>query len=215
MKSKPTEQSVTRDGYTVHPGDTIHVTSDGDPFEEKIISACYTNKITYTEPDSNGYTGAKLSVVYRHPELFVWKLVKLQSQIAPYWFNDLGKYWLNTAGGRILKSEGDAVSGVGFGQYKELDHTKTGLVVGKSDAGWLSRAGRFYPCRNVDHENYASLILHSSGRSMETGGWIRIYSKREWIATKRLSTDQLTWLQKRGYDTENYSSDLSLHLFEK
>jgi hypothetical protein len=50
---------------------------------------------------------------------------------------------------------------------------------------------------------------------MEKKGWVRIYSKREWIATKRLSPDQFYWLQERGYDTEDYNSDLTPHLFGK
>ncbi len=217
MKSKTeqTEHSVTRDGRTVKPGDTIFVTSNGGPFEEKVIAECYALKIAYTEPSSGGYVGAKLTIVYAEPDLYAWKLVKIPCWGAPYWMNDIGDYWLNQNGGRTPKSEGDVVSGVGFGQFSDLDHKKTGLALIKSDAGWLSRCGRFYPCRNVEHENYADLIFHSSGRSMEKKGWVRIYSKREWIATKRLSPDQFRWLHEGGYDTEDYNSNLAVHLFEK
>lgn len=215
MKSKPTELSVTRDGRTVRPGDTVYVTCNGGPFERKIISECYAHKIAYTTPDSGGYEGAKLTIVYAEPDMHAWKLVKIPCWGAPYWMNDIGDYWLNRNGGRTPKSEGDVVSDTGFGQYRDLDHTKTGLAMVQSDAGWLSRAGRFYPCRSVEHENYADLIFHSSGRSMEKKGWVRVYSKREWIAAKRLSPDQFQWLHDRGYDTEDYNSDLAPHLFEK
>lgn len=213
MKSKPTEFSVTADGCTVKPGDTVYVTSNRGPFEEKVIAECYAMMIDYLNPAPEDYTGAKLSSVYAEPALYTWKLVKIPRWTAPYWVNDLGKYWLN-GGARVPKSDGDVVSGIGFGQYKDLDHMKTGLAAVSSDAGWLSRGGRFYPCRNVDHENYASLIFHTSGRSLETKGWVRIYSKREWITTKRLSPDQFNWLHDRGYDTEDYNSDLAPHLFE-
>lgn len=214
MKSNPTEFSVTQDGRTVTPGDTVYVTSNGGPFEKHVVAECYAMKIAYTTPDSDGYGGAKLTIVYAEPYMYTWKLVKIPRWTTPYWVNDLGDYWLN-GGARLPKSEGDVVSDIGFGQFRDLDHRKTGLAMVKSDAGWLSRAGRFYPCRNVDHENYASLIFHSSGRSMEKKGWVRIYSKREWIATKRLSSDQFDWLHDRGYDTEDYNSDLAPHLFGK
>jgi hypothetical protein len=213
MKSKPTEFSVTADGRKVKPGDTVYVTSNGGPFEEKVIAECYAMKIDYTEPDSGGYTGAKLSVVYTEPGP-VWKLVKIPRWTAPYWVNDLGNYWLVEGCGRISKSDGDVVTDVSFGRFKDLDHEKTGLFIVQSDAGWLSRGGRFYPCKNVCHENYANLIFHSSGRSMEKKGWVRIYSKREWISTKRLSPYQFNWLHDRGYDTEDYISNLAPHLFE-
>jgi hypothetical protein len=208
MKSKTpkTECSVTRDGYEVRPGDTVWVTVNYGPFERKVVGDCYAKKISYADgPDSGTYIGAKLSVVYKYTDPYVWKLVKIPCWNAPYWMNDGGEYWLNIAGGRTPKSEGDKVSKTAYGEYMDLDHKLTGLAVKESAAGWLSRTGRFFPCRSMEHEEYASLILHSDGMKLEERGWVRIYHRKDWHCAKDLSEEQEHWMSEHSFDPDIYN----------
>jgi len=205
MKSKPTKSTITQDGYEVRPGDTVYVTVNGGPFEEKVVAECYDKKIKYTEPDSGGYLGARFSAIFKYPDLFAWKLVQISCWHAPYWMNDCGSFWLNQNGGKTPKSAEDKVFDVGFGLFENLDHKKTGLVVKKSEAGWLSREARFFPCRPTEHETYADLILHTSGRKLEDRGWVRIYHRKDWHCAKDLSEEQEIWMSARGFDCDVYN----------
>lgn len=205
MKFKPTRCTVTQDGHEVFPGDTVYVTVNGGPFEQKKIKTCYAKKIEYTESDSGGYTGARYTVIYKEPALYVWHLVRTPYWHAPYWMNDGGMHWLSVGGSRIRKSKMDEVYDAGYGQYGDLDHTKTGLAPKKSVAGWLSRAGRFWPCHCEEHQEFASRILHNTAIKLETRGWVRVHHRKDWHCAKDLSEAQVQWMVEHGFDPDEYN----------
>jgi len=58
-----TDFSITADNVYVIPGDVVFIRKS-DGFERKIVGRCFARKIEYTEPDSEGYIGARLNLVY-------------------------------------------------------------------------------------------------------------------------------------------------------
>lgn len=202
-----TDHSVTVDGYPVAAGDYVYV-KKAHGFERKTIKTCYEKKIEYTEPDSEGYIGARLTIVYRDVRDYTWHLVQIKCWDAPYWMNDGGDYWLNINGGRTPKSESDKVFETAYGEYASLAHEKTGLNVKESDHGWLSPDAKFYPCNYYEHDLYALYILKEDVSDLELGGWVRLAGK-DWNSRKRLNPRQLSWLSSHGYDVDNYYEDIA------
>jgi hypothetical protein len=119
--------------------------------------------------------------------------------------NDGGDYWVNINGGRTPKSKADEISGTGYGQYGDLDHTKTGLAPKKSAAGWLNREGRFWPCRYEEHREFAQRILNSTAIKLEERGWARINHRKDWYCAKDLSEAQVQWMVDHRFDPEEYN----------
>lgn len=202
-----TDHSVTADGYPVAAGDYVFV-KKAHGFEAKIIKTCYEKKIEYTEPDSEGYIGARLNIVYRDVSDYTWHLVQIDCWDAPYWVNDGGDFWLNINGGRTPKSKSDKVFEVAYGEYADLDHEKTGLKIEQSPHGWLSPAAKFYPCRYYEHDLYARYILRKELETLERCGWVRV-SGEDWQSRKRLNPRQLAWLSSRGCNVDNYYEDIA------
>jgi len=134
----------------------------------------------------------------------VWYLVQISCWDDPYWVNDGGGWWINSAGGRIPKGKDDKIFEIAYGEYEDLDHTKTGLKVKESKSGWLDREGQYYPCRYYEHDIYACLILRKTVRELERLGWVRINGKNNWHSEKRLNQTQLNWLYEHGYKVNNY-----------
>jgi len=129
-----------------------------------------------------------------------WHLVQIRCWDAPYWLKSEGDYWHNTCGGRTPKSADDQVFETVDGDYEDLDHLKTGLMVKKSTSGWLDREARFHPCRFYEHDLYVRLILKREVAELERAGWVRVHGKGAWGCLKQPSTEQLNWLNFRGYD---------------
>lgn len=62
-------EGLTQDGHTVAAGDIVWVKHDDGSVESKEVKEVVNNrKVTYVHPDSQGYIGAKLSIVYKHQD---------------------------------------------------------------------------------------------------------------------------------------------------
>jgi hypothetical protein len=135
----------------------------------------------------------------------MWYLVKIPCWNAPYWVKSSKTYWLNVNEGRTPKSEKDVIFETAEGDYSDLDHTKTGLVVKHSDAGWLSPDGRWFPCRFHEHRLYATLILKMEYTDLKDRGWVSVEGKRlGWFCEKLLMEAQRAWLIKKGYEVHEW-----------
>ncbi len=134
-----------------------------------------------------------------------WFLVQIRGWSAPYWMEEWDEeYWRNINGGRTPRSPEDKVFENMDADYEDLDHTKTGLFLETSDAGWLDRRGVWHPCGSTHHDNYAELVLRSTTKLLNATGWVRVYGVKDWHCDRRLSADQRNWLLHHSYKVEDY-----------
>lgn len=85
--------------------------------------------------------------------------------------------------------------------YRDLDHTKTGLVDSESGAGWLSPEGKFYPCDFQGHSRVAEYILKVSDDQLERGGWVHVAGPeaRLWTEYHHPTEAQRDWARQNGH----------------
>lgn len=133
-----------------------------------------------------------------------WYLVQIYCWNKPYWVRKLNdNYWENRCGSHVPRQSSDILlAAVEEKNYEDLDHTKTGLVVERSNAGWLSRTGRWYPCEVYAHQTYAELIIKTNYYDLMNRGWVRVHSKKEWFCKELLSSEQHVWLLQHKYKVE-------------
>jgi len=116
------------------------------------------------------------------------------------WFIDGGDKWHNYAGGFCPKSNDDEVLQTAEADdIHDLDWTLTDMISGKWDSGWIDRSGRFYGCNSQMHDTVADLVFNKTVKELEDQGWVRVYSKDEWICMKRLSAEQRNTLSRKGH----------------
>jgi hypothetical protein len=132
-----------------------------------------------------------------------WCLIKRDWQ-EPYWAEDGGDRWINTAGGYCPKGKEVVLESMLTDDYTRLDWTKTGLFKKEGISGWLARDGKWYPCDGHDHGDYAVLILHSSQTKLMNEGWTHVYGNNasyqpNFYCENELSVEQRNWLKSNGY----------------
>lgn len=94
-----------------------------------------------------------------------------------------GKHLENPCGGYhdYIPCQDDVIAEAD--SWDDLDYSF--LLKPDSPYGWIDREGKFYGCAYSDHSAVASRILHSSERTLEMQGYIKIYrnfeGKTEWF----------------------------------
>ena len=62
---------ISADGYEVRPGDTVYIKQTHTYYEEKKVFTVPSDyKLVYDTPDSQGYAGARYTVVYKNKPEF-------------------------------------------------------------------------------------------------------------------------------------------------
>ncbi len=135
----------------------------------------------------------------------MWYLIKTRHWRAPYWLKSLNdQYWGNINGGRTPKCEDDIIYETAKGKYVDLDHTKTGLYVKRSEAGLLSPQGRWFPCPFHKHTDYANLILRMSREDLRSRGWVHVSTKQDWFCSQLLTEVQREWLVNHDHKVDEW-----------
>jgi hypothetical protein len=116
------------------------------------------------------------------------------------WFEDGGDRWNNYAGGYCPKCKKDEILQTCKAEdIYELDWTLTDIINNKWDSGWIDRNGKFYGCNSRMHDTVVDLVFNKTVQEFEDTGWVRVYSKSEWVCRKRLSADQRNTLSRKGH----------------
>ncbi len=118
-----------------------------------------------------------------------------------FWMRDGGDRWIHFVEGCWpFKSETDIVAEVVKTQdVTDLDWSRTPLFDSDSNAGWLSREGRFYGCPEKYHDKFAAYVLGIKVHDLERSGWARVLDSSSYTSTQNLSHEQNSWLAHKGY----------------
>ena len=118
-----------------------------------------------------------------------------------FWMRDGGERWVHFVEGRWpFKNEADIIAEVvRTDDITDLDWSLTPLYDSDSSSGWLSREGRFYGCPANYHDKFAAYVLGTKVHDLEDCGWARVLDSSSYTATRGLSHDQNSWLERRGY----------------
>lgn len=116
------------------------------------------------------------------------------------WYERSRDRWVNFNGGwRSIVASDEVLDEVEADDVHDLDWRRTDMVDEKSTAGWLDREGRYTGCDSQAHDMVADLVFNKSVQEMEDQGFVRIYGSDAYVCTKRMTPDQRTYMQGRGF----------------
>jgi len=118
-----------------------------------------------------------------------------------FWMKDGGDRWIHFVEGCWpFKNEADIIAEiVHTDDVTDLDWSMTPLYDSDSNAGWLSREGRFYGCPENYHDKFAAYVLGIKVPDLEETGWTRLLDSGNYTNMHRLSLEQCNWLSTKGY----------------